>query len=31
MLQQAARLLMKTWKKVQAGKEKATGLLAYLN
>jgi hypothetical protein len=28
MLQQAARLIMKTWKKL--GKEKPTGVLAYL-
>lgn len=31
MLQQAARLIMKTWKKIKSGKEKASGLLAYLN
>ena len=31
MLQQTARLLMKTWKKIKSGKEKPTGLLSYIN
>ena len=31
MLQQAARFLIKTWKKIQAHKDKATGFLSYIN
>lgn len=30
MLQQAARLIMKTWKKIHQGKGKPTGFLGYI-
>ena len=30
MLQQAARFIMKTWKKIHQGKDKPTGLLGYM-